>query len=597
MKKRFLCIALFVVLTLSILGKMQVPVHSQTLSQTLILGMVTPPPTTFAQTATNWGGAITITQIPYLYAYTFGINGQAVPVLTNLPEPVPGSNTTQWIINLRSSDMKWSDGYPINSTDLAYSYGIFLGDGPYANMSLDNWGAVTGFVKSVSIINSTAIMITAFGPYPLWPVRTWLYAIYPWHYYKQFTGDNVVQQTSIVAGPGDTAYVPVNYDPTSKSMRLVANPSSPSWNGATPTLNNITIQFFTDESALVNALIAGTVNAAQISISDVSALQAEPNLNIEKMDSAWQMFYTVWPSGYPWSNTDFRKALMYLVNKQQIDSVLYSSTLPLGNSMLILPQAMSTYWPGPGAATYDFSTVEAVNHLRAAGLTQNSNGNWVTSNGTVVAVTVEASNSDPDLVRAAQFIANSTESVGLKVNLKIVDLATATNDLYNPYPFNTILYIDEFFPSPYRWMYSLMTTWPWTNSTFYDDLFRSLNDTDPVRSLADMKQTELILADAAILNSVVVLPQYVAYDNKFTNWVPALDQAPSYDVFSSPIITENVMASVTPAGLVSSSTTMSASSTSGNASMPFDMTSIVAVVLVVLVVIAAVAALRFRKRK
>jgi hypothetical protein len=54
---------------------------------------------------------------------------------------------------------------------------------------------------------------------------------------------------------------------------------------------------------------------------------------------------------------------------------------------------------------------------------------------------------------------------------------------------------------------------------------------------------------------------------------------------------------VTPAGLVSSSTTMSASSTSGNASMPFDMTSIVAVVLVVLVVIAAVAALRFRKRK
>ena len=99
--------------------------------------------------------------------------------------------------------MKWSDGVPINSSDLAYSYGIYLTTGPYANLSaVDVWGNVQGTVSNITIVNSTAIMLQTAAPDSLFWYLTWLYQIYPWHYYKQFTGNNILGTTSILRQPG-----------------------------------------------------------------------------------------------------------------------------------------------------------------------------------------------------------------------------------------------------------------------------------------------------------------------------------------------------------------------------------------------------------
>src|ERR1700676_2999877 len=110
-------------------------------SSNLVVGVPTNPPTTWIQTATSWGGDNTITQVPYLYCYTYGISGVALPALCNVPSPVAGSNDTKWIVSLRSPNMKWSDGVAINASDLAYSFGIYLTTGPFANLStVDVWG-------------------------------------------------------------------------------------------------------------------------------------------------------------------------------------------------------------------------------------------------------------------------------------------------------------------------------------------------------------------------------------------------------------------------------------------------------------------------
>ena len=583
---------------------MFMPVGVRAQPANLVLGVVTAPPTTYFQTPGNWGGANTITQIPYLYSWTFGAGGVAVPGVSNPPVAIPGSNDTRWIVNLRSPTMEWSDGVLINSTDLAFSYGCFLANGPYANLSsFDIWGALRDRVSNITVVNSTAIEIDMSNPFPLFPILAWLYQIYPAHYYRQFTGNNTLQTTSIIGGPGDTAYIPANYTAASRTMTLVANPLSPSWNGATPTIPTITLQFFTDESSLVNALAAGTIDGSLITPSDVQALASSPQYKIDRLPSVYQMQFFIEPGSFPYSSRPFRQALMYLIPKDEINSILYNNQSSTGNVFLLPPAAVQTYWPGPNTPAYNYDPSAAISKLQEAGFTQNSAGNWVMSNGTQVAVNLEAPNSDPDVVRAAQLIAKSMEAVGLKVNLNIVDLTTATSDKYTTGNYDVILYPDEYFPSPFKWMRNPVNMpYQWSNSTFKTIFKSSLQDTNPADALAKLKQALTILANEAVTNSVVFEPVYAAYNTvKFTGWQPALAEASNYQVFYNQMLSENLMTSVTPVPSATSMTSMMTSSTSMMAPTPTgpSMTTYAAagIVIIILIAVAAFAFSRKRSKK
>jgi len=570
-------------------------VHAQNPSN-LVLGLVTEPPTTYFQTPANWGGFNTITQIPYLYMYTYGAAGVALPGVAKVPVPVPGTNDTKYIVNLRSPDMKWSDGVSMDSNDLAFSYGVFLKTGLYANLSsFDIWGALRDRVSSVSIVNSTAVEVDMFNPYPLFTMLSWLYQMYPYHYYKQFTGDNVLQTTSIIGGPGSTAYIPANYTAGSRTMVLVANPFSPSWNGATPTISKITIQFFTDESSLVNALAAGTVDGAMITPSDVQALSSVSSLKVDKLPKIYQMQFFIQPEGYPYDSRPFRQALMYLLPKDQVNSVLYNGQSATGNPLLLPPAAVQTYWPA-NAPDYKYNPTEAVNLLKVAGLVQNAAGKWAMPNGTLVTVDFEAPNNDPDVVRAAQMITTSMENVGLQVNLKIVDITTATNHKYSsPGDYKVILYADEYFPSPFKWMRNPVNLpFKWYNATFKEIYGAALQDTNPDSALAKLKQALTILVNEAVTNSVVFEPAYAAYNiQTFTNWQPALTKAADYQVFYNQMLAENVMTSVTP--VAATTQTSVPTTTSVGPSPGADYTTITAAVVIVIIV-GAIAAYMLRRR-
>jgi ABC-type transport system substrate-binding protein len=569
------------------------------------------PPSTWFQTPSNWGGENTITQIPYLYCYQFGAGGFAKPGICDVPHAVAGSNDQQWIVKLRSANFKWSDGVTINSTDLAYSFGVFLKHGPYANLSaLDVWGNLRDKVDSISIVNSTAIQLTTNSPYPLFTMLTWLYQVYPYHFYKQFTGNNTLQTTSILGGPGDTPYVPQGFTAGSTSMTLVANPSSPSWNGTTPSFSRMIIEFFTSDQALVNAVAAGTVQAAAIAPSDVAALTSASGVKTDSVPSIYQMQFFVDPKGYPYNNTSFRQAVMYLLPKTQINQLLYNNQTSIGNQLLLPPQAYSTYWPGPSTPTFKYNPTEAAAKLTAAGLTKNSAGNWAMKNGTVLTVQMIATNNLPDVVRAAQQIQSSMEAAGLKVNLNLVDLTTGSNDKYNP-PGNykIILLPDEYFPSPFKWMRNPVNLpFDWSNSTFQSYFSQSLSNTDPAAALSELKQALNILAEEAVTNSILFVPSYVAFNTKgVSNWQPALSNAISSDVFVNPVLSVGMMTSVQPVSSTGSSSSTSSSASSSHSSSSTssaaasgmstnDLLLYGALAVIILIIVAAIA-LRMRGRK
>ena len=584
---------------------------------TLILGEVGAPSSSFTQTGLHSSFIDTTdTQMPYLYLYPLGIDGSVHPGIANPPTSVPGTNATQWIISLRSSNMKWSDGVPINSTDLAYSLGIFLPTGPYANLSTyDPWGAMRTSVSTITILNSTSIKLSMLKPDPLFPVLSFLYAIYPYHYFKQYTGNNVLRTTPVLSGPGDTAYVPENYTAASTSFSLVANPYSPSWNGTTPTIQKLNVQLFTSESSLVNSLASGSIDAAPISASDVGTLASVSSLKVDSTPPINQMMVFLGTQGYPWNTTTFRQAVMYLIPSQQIDSTLYNNSLPTGNPLWMLPQAVPTYWPGSNTPTYNYSKTAATNLLKDAGLSQNGNGQWVMKNGTTVSVTIESDNGDPNEIRAAQMIQSSMQSVGLQANVKATPTSSVAVD-YKSANFQFLLWNNQVAPNPYRWMRNSANYPQWVNSTFTATLNQALSNPNSTQSLSELKQAELQFASAAVGTSIVLLPTYIAYNyQKFTNWEPGLRQASTYDAFQVPTYAENVLVALRPAGLttstnsptstgsltsvISTATSQVTTSASSTTSVPPTSAnySLIAAIVVVIIIIAGVGVYLARRRR
>ena len=580
------------------------------------VGVLYPPVSTFFQSATEEYIGNTATDIPYLAVDRLSITGNVVPGICTVPQPFSGTNDTQWIENLVSPNMKWSDGVPINATDLAYSFGIDMTTGQYANTStVDRWGAVRGTFTSISIMNSTAIKVTTANPDPKFPLLTFLYVVYPYHYYKQFGfGSNVLGTTSILSGPGDSAYVPANYTAGSFSMNLNANPLSPSWNGATPAFKTMTIQFFTQDSAQVSSLAAGTLDSALVSPSDVSALQSSSSIGVTQVPSDYQLMIYVHSTGYPWNNTAFRQALMYLVNRSQIDQTLYGGQTPTGNPEVLIPQAVPTYLSS-GTPMYNYSVSSATSLLKQAGLTQNSQGKWMLPNGTALTVNVEAPNNDPNYVRASQLLQGTFQGAGINVNLLNPAYAQADTD-WTSNNFQFLIFPNNYAPSPFRWMRNPFNIPGWTNATFTSTFKQALSDPNPTSSLTEIKQAELIMAQAAILNSIVILPQYVAYNKvQYTNWQPALSNAPSSSVFWDPVTAENVLTALSYPGATSStssiltsssaaSSSTAASSSSGTSSVTTTSSPasnngtlyLVAGIIVVIIVLAALAALFMRRR-
>ncbi len=593
---------------------------SQSSPSNLILGTdISPSPTFFECAACQIIGGSA--EIPYLYPWDLAINGTLVPSVVNIPTVVPGTNDTSWIVSLSSPNLKWSDGVPMNSSDLYYSYDIYLPTGPYANSSTEDiYGAVQGVVSNVTIVNSTSVDVQTSAPDPLFPYLVFLYFIYPWHYYKQFTGNNTLNTTPILGGPGDSPYVPVNYTANSYTMTLVKNQYY--YQGVPPGPNTVTLQFFTSDSSLVNSLASGSIDAADISQSDITSLNTTAGITITQVPSTFQMFIYTGSTGYPWNVTAFRQALDYLIPKAQIDSLLYNNSTNVGNPLALLPQNNATYWPGPGTNLYEYNPAAAAALLTQAGLTKNSAGNWAEPNGTVVTINFQVENNNPDDLRAAQLIQTAMQNAGLQFNLISEPYSTADTS-WGDFTYQMVMIDNGYAPTPFRYLRSPVNTADLkpTNTTFTNQVLLATHDTNETSALQEIKVAEQMYAENAVVNTVVLEPGYVAYDSKFTNWEPALAQAGGYNVFltqQTVVLGRNVLFSVLPATSTATSSVVSPTTTASSAPPSTSSSSVVSsssssvsssstsssnndvlyagIAVVIIIIVVAVVALAMRRK-
>jgi ABC-type transport system substrate-binding protein len=554
---------------------------------------------------------------PYLVYQDVTLQGTLYPGVADSPYPVAGTNNTQWIMSTSSPNEKWSDGVALNASDLAFSLEIYMPTGPFANLDLvaPYGGGIPNNLKSVTIINSTSILVTLDHSTIGFAEAAPLYNVYPWHYLKQFTGNDTLATTPILSGPFDSPFIPVNYTGTGTTVAFKVNPDSPSWAqyGMTPTVNEIEIQDFTDTASLVNALVAGTIDVAQIPYADLSTVQSIHSLTAVQVPGVNVLQMEIRSIGGIYNSTSFRQALLDLVNQSEINQALYGGAGVLGNAAMI-PPADTTFVPS-NLPQYSFNTAEAAQLFAQAGLTKNAQGQLAWANGTVIpTVNFQVQNDDPAWIRAGQLISAAWQAAGVPVSVQTITPTQINDEAFTSFQYDVILYSNFFFPNPFRYIAN-SDNWgtgagqEWTNSTFEHDQVVAQSSTNITAADSWMNQAEAVLAQNAITDAVIYYPTYIAYNNQvLNNLTSALQKEPSVNLFaqaySAPYVltalslasagtsTTTTTTSSTTASSGLSSTTSTASTTSSSSSPTLEIAA--AVVVVILVIIVAVFAVSRR---
>jgi peptide/nickel transport system substrate-binding protein len=384
-----------------------------------------------------------------------------------------------YTFNLRPN-VKWSDGQPFTAEDVKFSFEQIIS-------KYDIFGAFYFANTTVTITNNNQTVIIKPGRF-LPGIQLLLFAsldtaIVPEHV---LAGQNFLQ-SSFLQDPIGTGPFVLSQWVKGSYIQLNRNPNY--WGAPEPYLDNITIRFITDPTALEAAVSSGQVDYVFRGIP----YSAYPTLNqtgtVKVIPSTRPPYETaIWFNlNSPYiSNPDVRKAIDYALNKTDI---AYKATSGVAQAVdyTIDPTAVP---PSPGIVKYPYNVSMANYLLDQAGYPVQPNGSRFT-------LQLLTRTGAPDEAIAAQLIKSDLAQVGINVNIQTVDFATYLSlQSKGQYQMSVISY----WLSPI-WTYQLFdSAWigkgPFTNNFFYnssvtDALFNQwLQATQPSQQVQILQQIE-----------------------------------------------------------------------------------------------------------
>jgi peptide/nickel transport system substrate-binding protein len=346
-----------------------------------------------------------------LYDFTFSLNFPPYPFLTpRLAGWSNNANQTVWTLNLRPN-LKWSDGSPLNASDMAFTLDLINGTGAFSNPSISN----------ITIMNSTALQLnTSPGNLILYDFIFNGFVILPKETFGHDTSNNYTMDTDTTHIVADGAYVLTNYTSNQNPLILKANPYY--WQGA-PHFQELYYYQYTSQSAEFNGLQTGEIDAIGCSIPtqclNVPGYQiigpplAIPGHSLGVMFNDWV---------YPFNNSLVRQALAYATNVTQINSAINGVFAPNASEPqdLLLPaynQQLFSNATGPVGYNYNVNMSKQL--FMKAGF-KYSGTTLEYPNGTAVAWDLAYWNTKPWQASAATLVTSQWAEVGIRLQ----DIAT-----------------------------------------------------------------------------------------------------------------------------------------------------------------------------
>ena len=335
-----------------------------------------------------------------MYNLLFYVGENITPIVPGLALSADSNrDATVWRLNLRS-DVVWHDGKPFNADDVVYNFKVLWSN---ANLNFAS-SILQGLVNYAGVrkINKLTVEVPLHRPVAEFPALLT---------YDDFgvlqDGATKASNAKHPIGTGPFKYV--SFVPGSRSV-FAANRDY--WESGKPYVDTLVVDSsFTDNTAIYNALLSGTINLfptlpfsnarEQLSVKEVQIL--------ESAFAAEQYMFTMRVDKGPFADNRVREGFKLLVDRQAMIDSAFSGFGTVGNDLL-----------SPGTKYFESGLKREQDVERARSLFKAAG----VSGHTFVLPVAEAF---PGMVDSATILAEQAPAAGVKVSVQVQNAATYFN--------------------------------------------------------------------------------------------------------------------------------------------------------------------------
>jgi peptide/nickel transport system substrate-binding protein len=363
------------------------------------------------------------------------------------------ADATEYEVKLRPG-VEFHNGKTFGAQDLIYSLQLMAKPANFASVPF-----VAGInLKDLKAVNDTTVKI------PL---------LYPDASLQQ----NFVYWNTWIVQDGETDFShpvgtgPFQFVSFEKGKQSVFKKNPNYWQNGKPYVDSLVIQSIDDNTARLNALLSGQIDAmAQMPSADAKAHQATGDITVLIAPSPQAMMFYMDTTQKPYTDVNVRQAVKLLADRPKMVEGALNGFGTVGNDIV-----------GKGLPFYDTSLPQRTQDLEQAKSLFQKAG---LSNPTL---TLQTSPIIPGFVESATLLAEQAKGAGVTINLKQVP----PNSYYNP----SLLYLKMAFaetqwPPPnlkffYLQALSAKASYPethWHNTAWNNLLFKAIGETDQTKA-------------------------------------------------------------------------------------------------------------------
>ncbi len=461
----------------------------------------------------------------------------------------PNADRTVWTCKIRPG-LKWSDGVPLTSKDVAFSYKFAIDkEMPYFSgyfpegTTFETPDDTTLIWKSPEPTN---------GP----NVPAWVY-VAPEHVWAKYADKDLKEITAAKVLP-NVASGPfvMTTAVDGQSWTFERNPNF--W-GPKPAYQTIVFQLFTNQEAMVQALKNGQIDIADgLEPALLPAVEKLSNVAIQKVVSDWWVnmafnFGGQGPASKPLpalQDLQVRKAIEMAIDKQKIVDTVYPGAASPGQTVV---RPLSVFWhldvPDDKVVKYDPDAANAL--LDQAGYPKGSDGvRTDPKTGQPLVMRMPTSDDTQGSTAVGQLIAGFLKQIGITVKVQPVT-AGKMYDIQQSGDFDAYIWYWSGDPDP-NYQLSVFTSGACKDLSdgcfsdpAYDALFEKQHSTlDPEQRLPIVKEAQQYLYDH-IPGIVVAYPN--AIEAYRTDKVTGLTATPAKVGYLMPSYVYTSMVTAKPA--------------------------------------------------
>jgi peptide/nickel transport system substrate-binding protein len=304
-----------------------------------------------------------------------------------LAEEITPTNASVWTIRVRSG-VEFHDGKPLTADDVIFSLRRII-DPKVPTQGKSGLGSLDP--NGMKKLDSRTVRLTLKEPDATLPDALA-------QYYNTIVPVGYDPAKPIGTGPfkADT------FTPGQRST-FVRNPNY--WRHGLPYIDGLTIIDFTDDTALVNALLGSQVHAIKnVPYGQIPAIKSNPKLRILESPSGQWLPFTMRLDTPPFNDNDVRQAFRWVVDRPQMIAQALAGHGRVGNDIF-----------SPFDPSYDHSLPQRHQDIEKAKSLLKKAGKENLS------VDLQTSDVAAGLVQAAQVFAEQAKKAGITVNVKKID--------------------------------------------------------------------------------------------------------------------------------------------------------------------------------